>query len=87
MAQIEIEQGDILTVQLDTGHDVSLTWRPEGDYRVTVMRMAEHIEQPRHFADEYLARQHARGLVVSYRPTGTEITVKHDTSRRVRAAA
>lgn len=84
--RVDIQRGDVLTVSLVSGVDVSLAWRAEeGDYRVTVIQhgSAQLVERPRHFDDEQLARQHARGMVISYRTTGEKITARLDTTRRV----
>lgn len=68
-----LTRGGQINVHLATGHTITLTHRPDhNDYRVTVMKMAEHTEAPRHFVDEQPARAHARHLVQAYRRTPTE---------------
>lgn len=66
--------GDQIEARVDSGHSIALTYRiDEMDYRVTVMFMDHHVEHPRHFPTEELARQHARHLTIAYRPTGTQV--------------
>lgn len=65
--------GEQITAHLASGHLVALTRRESG-YRVVVLKCSQHTEDPRHFDNEQLARQHARHLCVAYRPTGTPIT-------------
>jgi DNA (cytosine-5)-methyltransferase 1 len=84
--RVEIQRGDVLTVSLMSGVDVSLAWRAdEGDYRVTVLQhgTAKLVERARRFDDEQLARQHARGMVTSYRTTGEQVVTRLDTSNRL----
>jgi hypothetical protein len=65
--------GGQIEVRLRHGHTITVTHRPDhGDHRVTVMLMDKHIEQPRHFADEQQARNHANHLVKAYRRSSTE---------------
>jgi hypothetical protein len=83
--QHTLAPGDQIEARVTSGHCICLTRRYDGqDYRVTVMLLDRHVELPRHFPTEALARQHAYGVTRDYRPTGTPVAT---TIRRTAALA